>query len=539
MIIHCYNIQRCPCNIVFIYYDLNEVMIMKLTFDYFVSNLSQYEIELYKNSTYDLTFKEVRFLYDSHIDLKKNTLYLATTSILSKRADNLSEIGFLLIKDCDFAPSGLQSDIAIFSHNTNMFKLFDDVLNIFNSNQQLVNSSATLLNSLIKGKGLNYIIQVGSEILGNPVFLVDSSSKLLAASTNSNIDDTFWNDLANSGYGNNDNLAPYVYKGFVDHVIQSDLPVLIDLDIPHNLKRIVGKIQLNDKIVGYIGVLENSQAFKEEDITIIDLLCDVVASEMKNSKLYDNLTGLRHEFLLIDLLDGRIGNDTIAMERAKAIFHGANNNLFVLVLNPPENIVNSHVLGYIRWSFESLLPSCKSVYYSDHLVLIVNLSDMNQWQDTRMKIIDILKKNKLVAGLSHKFDNMIDIKKYYNQAESALRLSKLLKKYDFLQDYEDLYIHDLLTKLKEGTKANDFCHPSLLKIQDYDKINGTDYYKTLYEYLICGGNITLMAKRLFVHRNTVVHRINKIQELTGIQLSDGNNRFKLLLSYRIMELPAL
>lgn len=34
-----------------------------------------------------------------------------------------------------------------------------------------------------------------------------------------------------------------------------------------------------------------------------------------------------------------------------------------------------------------------------------------------------------------------------------MRLGKLLKKDDVLQDYEELYIHDLLTKLKEDTKA--------------------------------------------------------------------------------------
>lgn len=310
----------------------------------------------------------------------------------SPNTDNLSEIGLFLIKDCEIDLSELQGDIAMFSLDTNMFKLFDDVLNIFHSNRILVNSSAALLNSLIKGKGLNYIVQVGSEILGNPVFLVDASSKLLASSTNLNIVDTFWNDLETRGYGNDENLAPYVYKGYVDQILQSHKPVLIDPNIPQNLKRIVGKIKVNDKTIGYIGVLENNQTFKEDDIIIVGLLCDVVASEMKISKFYDNLTGVKHEFLLVDLLDGRIGNGSIARERASSIFNTINNNLFVIVIKMMESIVNSHVLSYLRWSFESLLPSCKSVYYNDHLVLLINPSDTNQWQDTKAKLIDVLRK---------------------------------------------------------------------------------------------------------------------------------------------------
>lgn len=456
--------------------------------------------------------------------------------MLSNKTDNLKDVGLILIKDCDFNLSKLQTNIALFPYETNMFKLFDDVLNIFRSNRKLVDSSASLLNSLIQGKGLNYIVQVGSEILGNPVFLVDASSKLLASSANTNIDDVFWNDLATLGYGNDNSLAHYVHQGFTDQVIKSSLPVLIDPSVPNNLKRIVGKIQIKGKTLGYIGVLEDKQKLKKEDINITRLLCDVVASEMQKSKLYDNLTGVKHEFLLIDLLGDRIENTTIAKERANAIFHTADKNLFVLVLNPHENIINSHTLGYLRWSFESTLDSCKSVYYNDHLILVINANDKDQWHKIKTKLIGLLKTNNLNAGLSLIFHDMLGIKKHYIQAASALRLGKLLKNYGVLQDYEDLYIYDLLTKLQEDTKAYDFCHPSVVKIQDYDKSNGTDYYNTLYQYLICSGNITLLAKKLFLHRNTIVHRINKIQEISRIDLSDGNNRFKLLLSYRIMEL---
>lgn len=121
-----------------------------------------------------------------------------------------------------------------------IIKLFDAVLNILSLNR-IVDSSASLLNSLIQGKGLNYIVLVGSEILGNPVFLVDASSKLLASSANTNILDTFWNDLVTSGYGNDKNLVPYVQDGLVDKVLHSHLPVMIDPGFPNNLSVLSGK----------------------------------------------------------------------------------------------------------------------------------------------------------------------------------------------------------------------------------------------------------------------------------------------------------
>ena len=47
-------------------------------------------------------------------------------------------------------------------------------------------------------------------------------------------------------------------------------------------------------------------------------------------------------------------------------------------------------------------------------------------------------------------------------------------------------------------------------------------------------NSTLTAKDLFIHRNTMLYRINKIKELTNIDFSNTEETFQVLLSYKIM-----
>ena len=532
----CRNIPKQHDNIVFLYYNKIEVIKMNLTFDFLLPKLAEYEIEVFQNSQTSLLYNEVRFLEEEEMSLKKNILYLGNTSMIGKDAGTFKGFGLILIKDSDFNPLELEAEVLLLPKETNLSKLFNNVLDVFHSKRKLVDSSAALLNSLIEGKGLNYIVEVGSEILGNPVLLVDATSKLLASSSSSSLDDNFWNELIAIGYGKDKTNNPYVQKGFVDKIRQMPDPIMFDPGSLHDLKRIVGKIEINNKIVGFIGVLENDQKLKEEDINIVRLLCDVIASEMQKSKLYENFTGVTHEFLLIDLLDERINNSTLDKKRSDDLFPVANKNLFVVSVNIPENNSNSHYIGYIRWSLESLLPSCKSVYYNEHIVLIINVKHKEQWHKIESSLIDILRKNKLDGGLSLMFHDILDIKKHYIQAKSASNIGKYFKKTKTLFDYDDLYVHDLLMNLKESKNVKDFCHPSIFKIQDYDKSNGTDYYKTLYQYLLCAGNITKTADIMFLHRNTVVHRITKLEEITSMSLNDGNNRFKLLLSYRILQL---
>lgn len=509
---------------------------MYLNFNNIISKLSDYEIDFYTIKDIDITYKETKFIYSDEINVEDNIIYIANASVIKNRLQEYKNIGLLIIKDCDFDFSLLQVNTAIFPAETNIFQLFNSVQNIFSSNRKLIESSASLLNSLIKGKGFNYIVQVGSEILGNPVLLIDASSKLLAYSSNTNVNDSIWNDFITLGYGSYKYLSPYIKKGLVEELHNRQLPVIIDSSFKNNLRRIVGKVLVKNKIVGYVGVIENNQKFKDEDIYITSLLCDVIASEIQKNKNYENISELMYEYLIIDILEDKIENYKIGEEKLKSFFKQTYNNFIVATINIPEKDRNSHQVEYLRWSIERLFPECKPVFYDGDIIIILNIKNSQQLEKVKVPFMNFLKDNNIVAGLSRTFNNITDIKKYYIQSKKALKLGNLLEIKDTLMEYDNLYIYELFLFKENHSKIMEFCHPSINKVLEYDKSNGTDYYNTLYQYLVNGGNVTLTAKKLYIHRNTMIHRINKISEITGMDLNDGNNRFKLFLTYKIMQL---
>jgi DNA-binding PucR family transcriptional regulator len=63
-----------------------------------------------------------------------------------------------------------------------------------------------------------------------------------------------------------------------------------------------------------------------------------------------------------------------------------------------------------------------------------------------------------------------------------------------------------------------------------------DHRQMLHEYLRTGSNQHLAARNLYIHRNTMAYRVDKIAEITGLDLEDGDTRFRLYLSYKIKEL---
>ena len=79
------------------------------------------------------------------------------------------------------------------------------------------------------------------------------------------------------------------------------------------------------------------------------------------------------------------------------------------------------------------------------------------------------------------------------------------------------------------------CHPSLISLVMDDKRTGGNLTDVLYEYLRCERNAALAAKRLFIHRNTMLYKIRKIEDLIGQSLDEPSLRERMLFSYRVLD----
>ncbi|MGI8910738.1 MAG: PucR family transcriptional regulator [Rubrobacteraceae bacterium] len=55
---------------------------------------------------------------------------------------------------------------------------------------------------------------------------------------------------------------------------------------------------------------------------------------------------------------------------------------------------------------------------------------------------------------------------------------------------------------------------------EYDRERSSDLVRTLRVYFACGANTSSAADRLFLHRNSMLYRLERIRELTGLDLRD-------------------
>jgi sugar diacid utilization regulator len=68
----------------------------------------------------------------------------------------------------------------------------------------------------------------------------------------------------------------------------------------------------------------------------------------------------------------------------------------------------------------------------------------------------------------------------------------------------------------------------------YDEQYETDLMRTLETFLEADGNVNGTAQRLFTHRHTIYYRLERVRELSGLDVSSSDGREKLSLGLKSM-----
>lgn len=73
-------------------------------------------------------------------------------------------------------------------------------------------------------------------------------------------------------------------------------------------------------------------------------------------------------------------------------------------------------------------------------------------------------------------------------------------------------------------------HPGVVNLTRYDRANGTNLRDIMFHYLMNDRSIIKTSKQMFLHRNTLIYKVKKIEELIGESMDDPYLRHNLVFS---------
>ncbi|MDH7565875.1 MAG: hypothetical protein QHH06_05260 [Clostridiales bacterium] len=186
----------------------------------------------------------------------------------------------LCVQDADIPVEKIKesgANLLVLNKKVGVAVVFNEVQDILSAHLNFTRSSEILLDTLIHGKGVQHVVEIGCEILGNPVIVGDPGGKLIAQAKGLLKDEPYWNKHLQKGYLSYEFIHRSNFKAVHEKVNKSASPVLLKRAL--NLKRnsIMGKIKVDNIIVANLTVIEYERPFKKKDMELIALLCDVIS----------------------------------------------------------------------------------------------------------------------------------------------------------------------------------------------------------------------------------------------------------------------
>lgn len=143
----------------------------------------------------------------------------------------------------------------------------------------------------------------------------------------------------------------------------------------------------------------------------------------------------------------------------------------------------------------------------------------------KMKDNTLIDGTRCTVGVSTVYKEVTDVKKGYEEANKVLQMqeSGICETYF----YENLGIYRLLLLVENNDYLKTYILDYLSAIFDYDQEMDSNLFETLCMYLECGGSKKETADRLFIVRQTLYHRLEKLESLLGKNFMEPSKRLAL------------
>ena len=142
-------------------------------------------------------------------------------------------------------------------------------------------------------------------------------------------------------------------------------------------------------------------------------------------------------------------------------------------------------------------------------------------------------------GIGNGYEDLTLMKKSLQEAERAIRYSKCYNKDNSIEIYDNIQLFKLLFNVENKYLESYYLDMLGPIITNDKKENESSYIQILEMYFQENCNITTTSEKLFLHRNTLKYKLNKIEELLNCDLRDFNFCARLKVALDIYKLIAL
>lgn len=458
----------------------------------------------------DLNIKQVQLFSSKMTELQKEYLYLLNEEILPHFLSMKVNCPFAVIGSCNINLLHLKNEWIQFQESIDISYVHNQLISVF---EKYEGWRKNIYQSLIKRQTFTELLQVCAAPFYNPIALHDVRSILIAyAGSFPEHYDKVWDMVLQLGYFPLENYITSTDFSFW----QSERPFL--QRIPELQLTILGScLRYQSKIVGFLCSTDINGAFTTGQMSIFYILQIILEEFFAPSFLLSD-TNYKTHFIIERLLRGDILEES-------AIFYFLRNwgcketdTFQVGFFYPKEHTkLTKKTQNELLYTLQRIIPSSILHPFEDGIVII---SKQKLSEREKSMILPLLIKYDMQCAMSNTFSHFSYLYYAYLQCRAVMQTGEPNKN-ENIQYFKSCYEDFFLKSLSNATSLKVLCNSKILELSRDDR--GLEFIRSLRTYIINGRSITAAARKLYLHRNTLIYRIEKLEQILGIKFKEAGD----------------
>jgi purine catabolism regulator len=332
-------------------------------------------------------------------------------------------------------------------------------------------------------------------------------------------------------------------KQFHDRKRASEIEGPLEQEIESGGARLTMPIIVQDVARGFLSLVHTSAEFDRLDRMVLEQGAAACALEMAKAKAVSEAQKRMTGDLIEAVLSNSIGEVDAARWATRAHYRRTGPHVSIVMQwasrdAPTFRRLETIVSGEVKRMPTRALALAREneivVFYALHPER--GLDDAREWAQ---RIYDAAHSEfpgvHLALGIGRPTETLLDLRHSYRQAAQAMAIERKLRQ-NRPQYFGDLGIYRLLLQLEGSPELNSFANEMLGTLVEYDRAQGTNLVETLRAYFQHNANLAQTAQALYIHRNTLLYRLERASDIGKFDLDNPDTRLAIQLALRAYEL---
>jgi purine catabolism regulator len=326
----------------------------------------------------------------------------------------------------------------------------------------------------------------------------------------------------------------------------------------NRLQRITVPIQIRHETVGYLSLIGKDSDFDYLERLILGQVTPILALEFARERDRNEVESRYSAEALMDVLQGNYQQTDEILTRARLLGYDLLVPQIVAIFEmgqfepeyPPGGF-SAQWGKRIRDELQRIWPACWVSFEARRVLALLPTnesigvieSEFEKTISTKMDRVQarlqqqgrIGNSNPLTftAGIGRVAKDVQQISQSYREAQQALEIGRRLFGEGKIHYFARLGIYRLLFHLYGHQELPDFYQETLGPLSESDSRSNNALIETLECFFTCNGNLSETARTMHLHRNSLLYRLGRIEELLGRSLEDPELRLSLLIALKI------